>query len=158
MKVKGRVNSTLLPSNENMKKLYLVAITALFLANCSGQNTPQAENAIDCQVESNAFKAYGRMGSYSRYFRSFTNDKWSQIQDGEVAVTIKTDLSIGEYKFSDLQTVPYRKTGNTFTETWSEPSPYPSMPYELPFDNIQPNEDLGRKPKIEVECLIIAIE
>ena len=102
-------------------KQFLTIIFVILLAGCGDSSTSATssakptDNQIDCQAED----AFGTGDLFRTFFGFIDDDRWSKLPDGEVTVTIKTNLSKGEFKKNDMAMVPYIKSCLLYTS----PSP-----------------------------------
>ena len=94
---------------------------------------------IDCQVAD----TFGN-GTLFRTFFGFTDDgDWSKLSDGIVTVTIKSNVSKGDFAVNDIQMVPYIKSGNVFT---------PEYPQH--WDFLSPDKNIDVSGNVESECFV----
>jgi hypothetical protein len=129
-------------------KQFLTIIFVILLAGCGDSATSPAtspatssakptDNQIDCQAED----AFGSGDLFRTFFGFIDDDRWSKLPDGEVTVTIKTNLSKGEFKKNDMAMVPYIKSGNTFA---------PKYPQH--WDSFRPDENMDTSGNVVIEC------
>ena len=91
-------------------KSVLPVFLLIGVVGCSGSSNSLKGKKIDCEIE----EYVGT--SLIRTFVAFTDDDASSgFRDGEVTVTIKSNISKGEFMLNDEEMVPYIKSGNVFT-------------------------------------------
>jgi hypothetical protein len=93
-------------------KSVIPVILLIGLVGCSGSSNSLKGKKIDCEIEEYEYEGI----SLIRTFVAFTDDDASSgFRDGEVTVTIKSNISKGEFILNDEAMVPYIKSGNVFT-------------------------------------------
>ncbi len=107
---KGRVNSTLLPSNENMKKI-LIIFTFLLITSCS--NGSAKDTFIECEVSS-LLPGY-ETDSYALRIFDINHEKYKSLDDGKYNVWIDVSYSKGNYSRNYREIVPFIKKDSIFT-------------------------------------------
>lgn len=97
-------------------KSVLPVFLLIGLVACSGSSDSLKGKKIDCEIEE-----YADGKTMFRTFVAFTDDDASSgFRDGEVTVTIKSNISKGEFMLNDEEMVPYIKSGNVFTPKYPQ--------------------------------------
>jgi hypothetical protein len=101
-----------------MTKLLTMALLVATLALVTGcSNKP--ENLDTSKISASAtFQPNGFSNQRLLTFLPFNVEKVSG-EDGEYTVTMEYTFNSGEYTYKTTEMVPYKKSGNQFSPTWS---------------------------------------